>query len=411
MNSILYSLAELSIFVFGYTFCIYTPVLFLIYLVCSQISKFRVSLTILAVFLSMYPMITPILTDFFGYKYFTYLNYNLQEDEALKVSAIILISIFCISIIAGSKIDFYREVARERFFYSEIFIMAVFAINLVLLLMFLEADTIISKGYGNVKRVDSPYSSLVNQIFNLSVVVLFAYTATQSRYRLFVVVLCATIVLCFLMSRRTLALALITILFYTSSRVKLSATQIFWIVIAIFTMWFIGEARNSGLVDYFSSAAKTRPNYSLPGGGSNLFIGAMGVIHMLGTLDVRFPDTFPIIQWFSGVYESNIYPKYGYHYNGGMLLSTTAYWNFGLVGVVIVGGLVGMMTNWCDQVLRNIRTTTGGTFAAMMALTFTIVLPNTLWYKPMGLIKLTLAMILAYQISKAIRVIMRQGSY
>jgi hypothetical protein len=411
MNSILYSISEGAIFAFGYTFCTFVPVIFIFYCVYVQIKKFRLSLTILAVLLSIYPTITPILTELFGYQYFTYLNYRLQQDEALKVSAIILISIFSISIILGSKVNLYREVIRERYFYSEILIIGVFAVNFMLMLLFLEADTIISSGYGQVKRLDSPYSSLVNQLFNLSVVVLFAYISTQSRYRLFVCILAVTIVLCFLMSRRTLALALITILFCTSSRVKLSPAQIAWIGFFIIAMWFVGEARNSGILNYFGSAASNRPNYSLPGGGSNLFIGCMGVIHMLGTQNVSFPDSFPIIQWFSGVYESNIYPKYGYHYNGGMLLSTTAYWNFGLVGVALVGGLLGMMTNWCDTVLRNIRLSTGGTSAAMLALAFTITLPNTLWYKPMGFIKLTLAMLLAYQISKAIKVIMRQGAH
>jgi len=162
---------------------------------------------------------------------------------------------------------------------------------------------------------------------------------------------------------------------------------------------FIGVARSVGIVNYLQgmrSAGSFEHFFSLPGGASNIFAGSMGVIHMLGRDVLSFPETMPIVLWSLGIYESSIYDSLNYNYNGGMHVANIIYWNFGVIGVCFGGLVLGWVTARVHVILLRVVKDLGGTYPAMIAFGYILTLPQLMWYHPIGLIKLTIAVTLGF---------------
>lgn len=375
------------------------PVTIMSYIILRQIYRREFDLTPVIYILILLPVMTPFFTRLLGFDYFTAMNHYLQRDEVLIVSAMLLILIFFFSAVLGSRVKLSANILKTRSVDLKIgIIMTVFAINFVLLLLFLELDTILETGYGQIKENQSNYSSLVNQVFNLSMAMTFASISSRQRRRLAQVIIMVFIVLALLFARRTLAVGLLILLFYTLRDYKLRIGHVLGGVLALFALWFVGEVRTTGLLPYLSgdrADSVFRSYYSMPGGGANIFIGTMGVIHLLGSGVLKFPYTMPILLWVNGESSSTIYPRMGYAYNGGMHIASVLYWNFGLIGVVLGGILLGAITSSAGKSLRGLKAGKSGNMATSLSIGFVLILPNVIWYSPIGFVKLSIAIIVA----------------
>ncbi len=129
----------------------------------------------------------------------------------------------------------------------------------------------------------------------------------------------------------------------------------------------------------------------MPGGGANIFLASMGVIHLIGTDSLSFPETMPNLLWPQGIIESRIYENSGYQYNGGMHLAAVLYWNFGLVGVLIGGFGLGTAFGQLLQFAKLPRLGSNDICDGYLAFTV-MFFPILLWYSPNGYLKGILAL-------------------
>lgn len=402
--SIIYTIASWTNEVFGYRVMSALPLLFFVILAFRQIRQFRLNLVIVAMLFAAFPMVTPLATDIAGFRYFTALNYDLQADSALKTAAILLISLFCISFYAGGSFTnrYTTGPGTIRVVFDEKLIVILFVVIFFLLFRYLESDFVIETAYGAIKQNTSPFSSTANQVFNAFAAVFLSYIGSDRRKRTIIIIYAAVFVLSMLMARRTLAIGIMIVTIYTLGRHKFSAKEITLLLLTIALLYFIGVARATGIVEFFTSGPiKSNAGYfTLPGGASNVFVGTMGVIDLWNRPDLAREAFMPILQWVWGIYESDVYRDFGYQYNGGMHMANILYWNFGLIGVVAGGFGLGRITQRCDILLRRLPST-GGTLGGMLAVGFALTLPNTLWYSPIGAIKLSVVIVIAYWLIRA----------
>jgi hypothetical protein len=396
--SLLYATAQLADSFIGYRWVTALPLFLFTLAAARQIRRFKTDLVVIGLLLAALPMLTPWATDILGYQYFTMLNYDLQHNSALKVAAVLLITLFCASFHFGAsfwKIDSKKNGMPVIKLNLPVTV-AMFAIIFFLLTRYLEVDTILYSGYGSIKGEGSPYSSTVNQAFNLFAAVFLSYAAGRQRQRAIVVMYLVVLVLALVVSRRTLAIGVIVLLVYTTGGQRFTLRQILLLFLTITLLWFIGVARSVGIMNYFAEDKAAATFFSLPGGASNLFVGSMGVVDLINSGGLRNVDKMPILGWLSGRMESDIYRSYRYEYNGGMHIANVLYWNFGLIGVVLGGFGLGSLAQRADAVLWRISTGRGGTLGAMLAAGFCISLPNTLWYSPIAVIKLSTGIVAVY---------------
>ena len=90
------------------------------------------------------------------------MNYDLQSDRALQVSAIILLLLFCTSTMVGASLP---QGARRRLKKTRVIsividppalLVALFILNFFLLAFFLELGTTLSASYKSIKDVQAP---------------------------------------------------------------------------------------------------------------------------------------------------------------------------------------------------------------------------------------------------------------
>lgn len=403
--TLLYQLSAVADGILGYQTITAIPLSIIAIAVYRQLRKFRIDLVVVGLALAALPMLTPWATAIAGFKYFTMLNYGLQDNSTLKSAAVILISIYCISFYTGSFLPklSISETTQRIIKVNLNVVFVIFCIVFILLTKYLEADTVLFTNYGSVKSHVSHYSSTVNQIFNLFAAVFLSYCIGAPRRKVIFFAYSCVIVLALLDARRTLAIGCIALLLYTFGGAKFTLKQIFGLGVAIVALWLIGIARSVGLVEYFTQAqqATSKTFFSLPGGASNIFVSTMGVVDLINSGRLHPEDAMPILSWLSGHREDTIYATYGYQYNGGMHIASVLYWNFGLIGVSLGGALMGWLTKLADNVLRRLSLDRGGTLAAMLAAGYTITLPNTMWYAPIAVIKLSIAIIFVHFVLSA----------
>ena len=403
-ETVLYELAKLLNDAFGYGTAILAPLLLVLVLIVWQIRKMSFDIKIFAVTLSIYPAFTPVISHFMGYKYFTMLNYDLQQDFALKVAAVMLISLFTAFVLLGTMLPNHikQSKRRKRHILGKVPLGALLIVLFLVAFFFLESASVIQKGYGDIKlNEQAPFSSLANQFINACVATFLCYLGGRSRKRFALMFYIVLIVLLLLLARRTLALSLIILLLYLYSGTELSFKKIVYLSLSCMVLIFIGEARSVGIVNYLQgmqSLGANRLYFSLPGGASNVFVGSMGVINMLDRDVLSFPETMPIILWPIGIHESTIYDSLGYAYNGGMHIVNVLYWNFGFIGVCLGGLFLGWVTARVHIIVSRINKDLGGTYLAMVGIAYLLTLPNLIWYSPIGTIKLTLAVSLGYMV-------------
>lgn len=403
-QTLLYEFANTSNEIFGYWPSILVPFTVIAVLVVWQIRKMSFNLTIFVAIFSIFPALTPATTQIMGYDYFTMLNYDLQQDLALKTAAAMLLSLFTIFLLFGallpSKVRFRER--RERHILN-VFPLGILMVTLFLLaFLFLESGSVLQQSYGYIKFEEpARFSSLVNQFINACVATFLCYLGGRTRRRLALVFYIAMIILLLLLARRTLALALIILVTYSFGARTLSFKKILFLCLAVLLLVFIGEARSVGIINYLQgmrSPGSLEFFFSLPGGASNIFVGSMGIIDMLGRDILSFPETTPILLWPFEIYESSIYGSLSYDYNGGMHIANILFWNFGLFGVSLGGLILGWITARAHSILSRINNDLGGTYPAMIAFCYILTIPQLFWYHPIGLIKLTLAVTLGYMV-------------
>lgn len=408
-HTLLYELASFLNAVFGYWSCMLVPFAILVFLSVWQARIWSFNLSIIAALLSILPALTPSLTQLLGYNYFTMLNYDLQQDDSLKSAAALLISIFTTFFILGATLPNHISLTRhrQRYYIGYSPLITLLIAVYIIAISFLESGTVFTKGYGVIKlESQAPFSSLANQFINLIVATFLCYLATRSRQRIALIFYIAMIMLLLLLARRTLALTLTILAIYSSGANKLSLKVILFLCASGFLLVFIGEARSVGIVNYINgmrSEGSAELFFSLPGGASNVFVGSMGVIHMLGREILSFPETFPIILWPTDVYESSIYRSLDYDYNGGMHIANILYWNFGIFGLMLGGVFLGWVTTRAHLIASKATKELGGTYPAMLAFAYIITLPNLFWYHPLGTINLSIAVTFGFVVLSMIK--------
>jgi hypothetical protein len=396
-QTLLYEIAGFFNEVFGYWPSILVPFIFVAVLLTWQIRKMSFNLTIFVALFSIFPALTPAVTQILGYDYFTMLNYDLQQDLTLNTAAVMLISLFTAFIIFGAMLpNHIRHLEhRERHILGTLPLGIMLVVLFLFAFFFLESGSVLHQGYGDIKfDAQAPFSSLVNQFINACVAAFLCYLGSQSRQRLALTFYIVMIILSLLLARRTLALSLIILVTYSFGTTTLNFKKILFLCLAGMLLIFIGEARSVGIVNYLQgmrSAGSLEFFFSLPGGASNIFVGSMGVIHMLGRDVLSFPETTPILLWPVGIYESSIYGSLNYDYNGGMHIANTLYWNFGILGVCLGALFLGWVTTRVHVIVSRVSKDLGGTYPAMLGFVYILMFPNLIWYNPIGLLKLALA--------------------
>jgi len=409
MGTVIYDIADFSNYVLGYWPSIALPFVIIILLALWLIKTFSFNLVIFAAFFSIFPALTPSVTQLLGYKYFTMLNYDLQQDPSLIIAATFLIFTFTAFFLVGAtlpnKIDYSQ--ARIRHVLPLLPLVLLFSLVFILLALFLEAGTVLTTSYGEMKfEKEAPYSSLVNQFFNVCAALFLSYVGGAKRQRLIAIFYIIMIALLLILSRRTLAIGILLLLLYHFESIRFTFRQVVGIFISLALMVFIGDARDVGILNYLQgvrSAPSEAVFFSLSGGASNIFVGTMGVIHMHGRDILSFPETMPIFLWPFKIYESDIYGELSYDYNGGMHIANILYWNFGLAGVIFGGLVLGWITMRVHLVVRRLNAEMGGTLAGMLSFGFILTMPNLFWYHPIGITKLSAAILAGFAILTLIK--------
>lgn len=344
--------------------------------------------------LSLVPALTPGISLLGNYSSYTLLNLHLQREDSIVTHAILIICVFSLMILVPGKALFIRvlpnKLASITFGRQVSYLMAGSCV-LVALFLF-ERGTIFFSDYKSLFEAKSKYSSLYNQIFNIFAVFAISHFIKfkdAKRLRLFFLII---IFASLLVSRRTTSLGFIFLYFCLNSFGRLSMRNILILTVGGFGLWFVGEARNVGLLNYFNSDSLNERllYYSMPGGGANIFVSLLGVIDYLSAGVESVDFHVPMLQWFRGVIENDIYSDLGYDYNGGMHIAAIFYWNFGIIGVVFGGLFLGLIVTNISRVFGS----ENGKFRLdlQISIAFVILLPNILWYHPIGFIKICVAL-------------------
>lgn len=415
MNTTLYDISALLLRVADLKFLMVVPIGLIIVTVIYQTRVIRLELLHVLVALSALPMLVPFLAELGGFKYITWMNHGLQHDQALKLAAFLLIFIFTYSVLVGARLPHPRFflVETEPVSIGAAPIIGLFIVNFFLMYEFLESGTVLFSSYGQIKSDVSPFSSTVNQFFNVSVALAFASIPNAKRLRLIQFIIIVFLIFTMLTSRRTLFVGLLLLLVYTFDVKKLKIWHIFILGLGMYLIMFIGEARDVGILNYLAGYRHLyywRDIYNMAGGGANIFVGVMGVIDLMGSGKLSFPENMPILLWAFGENESTIYERSGYQYLGGMHIVSVIYWNFGLLGVVVGGLALGRLCKSAGDALHGFTTGSRGTLGVMLSIAFVLVLPNTIWYSPIGLVKLSCAVVVGYLLLASLNRQGRQGA-
>ena len=353
----------------------------------------RLSLIVLVFFFSVIPMWTPLITQYAGYQYFTYLNVALQDDLNLVLTATILVFLFSLAMVVGSlfyKNDFDFEQKSSLSLGNKTF-SSIFALNLFLIFFFLESGNIIFSRYLDIKTGTPEYSSTVQQFFNFSVALMLASIPTKNRMRWFLIFLVLAFLISIIVSRRTMAVGIILIIIFASEHRQLRFRTIALGAAGLAILVLVGVLRDSGLTNFFSSESveiidAQRVYLAIPGGSANVFVSVIGVTDL--RLSGNLQESFPMLRWAFGENESTIYASYGYQYNGGMHLATILSWNFGWFGMIVLGLGIGYLTAAADNVFRHAPAPSSLGFKGAVSAAYFLHIPLIFWYSPIGFIKL-----------------------
>src|SRR5699024_8165528 len=112
-------------------------VLLVMIFLCRQIWLWKFDLLSVVIFFAAIPMLTPFLTEFFGYEYFTAKNYALQQNDAVIAAAVFLTAIFTIAVYCGGRLKLprltaYRQLRLPRIIFDTRIIIITFTINFFL---------------------------------------------------------------------------------------------------------------------------------------------------------------------------------------------------------------------------------------------------------------------------------------
>lgn len=402
METLLYEIAHGIYSSIGYWPSTLAPLFVFVIIVIWQIRAYSLNLPVLAGVLAVIPALSPSFASLLGYDYFTVLNYDLQNDRTLVVAATLLITGFCVAFLIGASLPnrVAYKVGRPRIILGLRPLIIILITVFLAVVLFFESGNILTQGYAQIMWENkSPWSSLVNQVFNGVVSVFLCYTVGRMRQRVISVFFVAMLIALLLISRRQLVISVIILWIYIFGAQKLSLKQIAALAAGFVLLQFIGVARSVGVINYLQGVrldAAPQLVFNLPGGASHIFVSTMGVVHLLGRGILEFPDTFPLLLWPQEVYETTIYDRADYSWVGGMHIANILYWNFGLVGVVTGGLALGWITKRVHLILLRANQDLGGTLPLMLSFGFILTLPSILWYHPIGTIKLSAAILVAY---------------
>ena len=161
----------------------------------------------------------------------------------------------------------------------------------------------------------------------------------------------------------------------------------------MFAIFALGEVRRTALSEYDSTSffqelsSVNRNAVELPGNGAGIYLTFLGTLHIytynsdwiygdsyLKELQGILPDKLTSLAGlrpYRGIgYE--VYNNY-FPYKGGMHALSTSYANFGLIGVIVLGFLVGRIFAFVDRELAGVE---GSPYAVLVV----ALAPAALWY-------------------------------
>lgn len=340
------------------------------------------------------PGLAPIAAYAAGYPVFTFLNHDLQTPELIFAGEV-LIGLMCLTILVGGSAPVVTK-PRPQLTLGLVPSTGMAFVAAILVFLFLENGNVVTSSYGEIKLYkEAPYSSLVNQLFNLSAAFLVASANSKNKQQIVMILLALVAVYCMLVARRQLFIGIVLVIFYVRFGAKLTIKQMILGALALFLLWFVGEFRSVGLTNFLAGERliRTQDVHTLPGGASNVFVGVLGVIHLNNFADLLPVQRMPILGWPAEIYENTIYEQSGYIYNGGMHLVNVLYWNFGIFGVVLGGFFVGRVTRWVHAYCEDWQ---AGGYPTAIAVLFLLSTPSIFWYHPIGFIRAAIALSVWY---------------
>lgn len=354
--------------------------------------------------LILIPALSPLSAYLMGVELFTLQNPELQQDLNLNGIAILLTLLFSGFSLFGflRPITFRGSISIPNIMVESNTRILVLTFFFIMFIFFLESGNIVTSDYANFKSSgSSPFSSLVNQAFNAAAAIILVDWTTRKKQRVNIFFLLLFICFCLVVSRRTLALGLIIFLIAVTSQRRISVRMYITIGLGVVLLFLVGLVRDVGLSTFFLEGdfrEKTINVFYLPGGASNVYMTLLTTLDLDATNGLPSVPDFGPWSWFSRRYEGTFIELAGYDYNGGFFIVALVYFHTGVMGIAFLGYILGVAVNKVEAAISEIYTNGFGRWSTSVAIGFLIVLPNTLWYHPVGFIKLFAAITVGYMV-------------
>ncbi|MDF0603614.1 hypothetical protein P1J78_23065 [Psychromarinibacter sp. C21-152] len=395
-------LSESALFGLPYWFYATLPIVALIGVAASaKVLNFRI-ISVIYLVLIITPAVSPVSAYVTGAQFFTLQNPGLQSDLYLNSKAILFVILFAGLSTLGMlrPVSFGRSVVLPNTRVKNSTRIMVFLFFFIMFVLFLESGNVITSAYADFKTGASPrFSSVVNQAFNVSAAILIADWTTKQKHRINLFFIILFISFCLLVARRTLALGLLLVLVSIISSGRISMRTYFYVGIGFLLLAAVGTVRGVGLIELLSEGdfrERSLNVYYLPGGASNIYMS------LLATIDLREAGGLPGFfefgpwDWFAGQYEGAFLKRAYYDYNGGFFIVSLVYFHLGVFGILLFGYLLGVLVRKADNKLSRLLEEGHGGWPASVAIGFLLVLPNMVWYHPIGTLKLFAAITFGY---------------
>lgn len=358
----------------------------------------------------------------YGANYINYLNQNLQRKDILVNSSV---SFSLVSLLVSLSVIYFFS-NKNRFYNTAFFSkkirlggFAYFFLTLLFAFMFYLTDpgpTILTTSYEEILKERVEGAQFAGSLgFSAWVIALLIYSSHYklSDYfknnfskivldRFFIVASFMGFLWLALHARRSEMAAMVIVWLLFLSGTGANRKAVAYGVISFLLLWVIGEVRSvlySGLsgsiLGGLYGIGSSPEVKSLPGGGSNIFMTYLDIIHLFGERTILYGQTFSnyIFQVFPtfiyqilGISRPDYFYQYfllgNYEYNGGTYAGAVFYANFGLFGPILFGLFVGAYSLVAQRlaVSRNIGLAAGGLFLVGFVL-------RGGWYELVTLIK------------------------
>lgn len=234
-------------------------------------------------------------------------------------------------------------------------------------------------------------------------------TAVRNQFNLgrkiFIIATIFSVFWLLLHARRSELSGMFILLILTVAERKGTKSALIYLSFVLISLITVGRVRSASLMDMFSGGAAHSANTniaSLPGGASNVFMSFIDVVHYFSSHSMLYGKTF--VNYLFQILPTNLYGYFdiskppffsdsgifdGYAWNGGINGMSIFYANFGVIGSLLYGILIGGYIVVAIYALRSSQLT----IRVMGAYLVAIVLRG-FWYEFITIIKPVLFLLL-----------------